>query len=288
MKSFRTSFLKVCVLSLILVFSLPLNVCAKPLSPTPGLKTIKNLLQTALEPVGSTLYVWGGGWFRNVDGSYGSNHIGIHKEWKEFYDSQDEHYKWDDWDFQTEKGLDCSGYIGWIVYNVINTEDGEKGFVCSSKKMAKSFSNKGFGKYIKCSNVKDFKPGDIMSGDGPRHVYICIGQCEDKSVIFLHSSYQGVHICGTAAPNGNFDSDAYKLAKKYMGKYYSDFCKRYPSFKNRTQDKEFYQQYIRDTSYLTQYNQMRWDVSESGFMSDPDGYLSMTTEKILEDLFLEV
>lgn len=109
-----------------------IRVSAQTLSPTPGLKTIKNLLQTALAPVGSTLYVWGGGHFENRDIqkiSYGSTHIGVHPEWKMFYDSQNENYKWDDWNFQTKKGLDCSGYIGWVVYNIMNTESGNEGYV---------------------------------------------------------------------------------------------------------------------------------------------------------------
>ena len=38
------------------------NQYTAPVSGTPGLKTIKNLLATAMEPVGTTLYVYGGAW----------------------------------------------------------------------------------------------------------------------------------------------------------------------------------------------------------------------------------
>lgn len=260
-----------------------------PICCTPGLKTIKNILKTSLEPVGTTLYVWGGGWFKNENGkniTYGSNRIGVHPEWKEFYESQNSNYKWDDWKFKTEKGLDCSGYVGWVIYNVMNTESGNEGYNCISREMAKKLSDRGYGKYIKYGDVKDYKPGDIMSGETPRHVWICIGECKDKSVVFLHSSYQGVHICGTSTPDGNENSEAYNLSKKYMQKYYKDFYDRYPVFKNTTENKE-QKQFIRDIDYLTKYNQMRWYISDSSVIQDPDGYIDMSPEEILKDLFNE-
>lgn len=148
--------------------------------------------------------------------------------------------------------------------------------------MAKKFSDKGFGEYIQYQDITDYKPGDIMSGETLRRVWICIGECEDKSVLFLHSSYQGVHICGTTTPDGNEDSIAYNLAKKYMEKYYNDYYSRYPVFKDKTDDEEICKQFIRDTDYLTKYNQMRLSILE-----DPDNYIRMTPEDILKDLFCE-
>jgi cell wall-associated NlpC family hydrolase len=266
-----------------------MGVSAEPSPCTPGLKTIKNLLQTALEPVGSTLYIWGGGWFENKNGgniTYGSNHIGVHPEWKKFYDSQDSNYRWDSCK-EIEKGLDCSGYVGWVIYNVMNTESGKDGYTCRSTEMAKMLSERDYGKYIRYTDVKDYKPGDIMSGETPRHVWICIGECKDKSVVFLHSSYQGVHICGTTTPDGKDDSEAYNLAKKYMKKYYKNFCDRYPVFKDNPEDKESSKQFIRDTDYLTKYNQMRWEISGKSIVKDPDNYANMSHEKILKDLFNE-
>ena len=102
----------------------------------------------------------------------------------------------------------------------MNTESGNEGYTCISREMAKSLSDRGFGKYIKYQDVRNYKPGDIMSGGTPRHVWICVGKCEDESVLFLHSSYQGVHLCGTTTLDGNEDSKAYHLAKEYMKKYY--------------------------------------------------------------------
>lgn len=78
-----------------------------------------------MQPVGQTLYVWGGGW-NNEDtaASETSRHIGVCPEWKGFFDSQDSSY--DFYDYAIGKngkaetpipayiplGLDCSGYRG--------------------------------------------------------------------------------------------------------------------------------------------------------------------------------
>ena len=34
----------------------------EPIEAEPGVKTVQNFLATSLEPVGNTLYIWGGGW----------------------------------------------------------------------------------------------------------------------------------------------------------------------------------------------------------------------------------
>ena len=41
----------------------------------------------------------------------------------------------------------------------------------------------------------------------------------------------------------------------------------------------------RDGSYLTNYSQMRWDISGNMIMSDPDKYRNKTADQILADLF---
>ena len=254
--------------------------------PTPGLRTIKNFLNTALQPVGSALYVWGGGWYENKDGSSGCTHIGVNPEWKRFFDSQDSKYDWHKTKFKTELGLDCSGYVGWVIYNTLNsTPNLLPGYTSISTDMAKSLSEKyHLGTFISSDKLKDYKPGDVMSGNGQRHVWICIGQCSDKSVVFLHSSHQGVHICGTQTPSGSNDSEAYKLAKKYMEKYFPDFSSKFSIFKEYPDKKDcpVRTQFIRNTDYLTKYHQMRWTA-----LDDPDGYLSMDPESILQDLFGE-
>ena len=59
-------------------------------SGTPGEKTIKNLLSTAFAPVGSTLYVYGGGWNWQDNGSGNeASSIGLSKECASFFYSHD-------------------------------------------------------------------------------------------------------------------------------------------------------------------------------------------------------
>ena len=41
----------------------------------------------------------------------------------------------------------------------------------------------------------------------------------------------------------------------------------------------------RGISYLTDYHQMRWDISGKSVMTDPDHYRKKSAEQILKDLF---
>ncbi len=281
-RSFVCSFL-------ILMFNFCLS-CAYPKDPEPGVRTITNLLRTAFCPCGKTVYVWGGGW-NSADTGSGIGSTTIFKDivprWKNFFDKQGKGYT-----FTQEKdengvlkniddGLDCSGYVGAVVYNVINTESGKDGYVDSSGKMVPNFVAKGWGELISKEKVKEHRAGDIMGKRG--HVYICIGDCDDGSLVLIHSSPKGVQICGTTDTNGSESSKAIKLAEKYMRKYYSDF------------DKKFYDEnyskprYARDISYLTDYDQLSWyvDGREGSLLTDPDGLREMGAEDVLKFLFNE-
>ena len=233
--------------------------------------TLKKLLQTALQPVGSTLYVWGGGW-NEADTGAGEEAvtIGVSPQWKSFFEKQNKNYDYHTTRYQIHDGLDCSGYIGWCIYNIMNTKSGKKGYVMSASKMAKNFSNRGWGTYTSKGKVKNYRAGDIMSSSG--HVWMVVGQCSDGSVVMLHASPPGVQLCGTPSRTGKANSKAVSLAKKYMKKYFPQYYKKYPNC-------------ARGSSYLTDYAQMRWNVSGTSVMSDPDGYRNMTADQILKDLF---
>jgi cell wall-associated NlpC family hydrolase len=242
------------------------------ISGVAGLRTIKNLLKTALMPAGETLYVLGGGWNVQDDGGgVPSTTIGQYPAWRKFYESHDKTYSPNDHKHETENGLDCSGFVGWTVYNVMNTKSGSKSFVTHAENMARNFANMGFGTYKDKTKVADYKPGDIMSSETKGHVFISVGKCLDGSIIFMHSSSNGVQINGSVDPNGNQNSEAVELATKYMSKYATDWNKKFPN-------------YVKDGFYLTEYNQMRWN---SATLSDPDGYNSMAPKEILADLFNE-
>lgn len=236
--------------------------------------TLKNFLNTAMAPVGSTMYIWGGGWsskWRNKgsDGAW----IGLNPNWRSYASGRSSSFNYRKVRYKTGYGLDCSGFVGWAVYNVMNTKSATagKGYVNKSTTLASRFAGYGWGSYRKASAVRDYRAGDIMSTSG--HVYIVIGQCKDGSVVLVHSSPPGVQICGTATKSGNKDSQAVKIARKYRKKYFSDWHSRFTKCD-------------RPSSYVRKYNQFRWYLSANHVMSDPDGYRNMTPEEILNDLLM--
>lgn len=233
--------------------------------------TLKKLLLTGLEPVGTTMYVWGGGWNKADTGAgKEARSIGVSPQWEKFFKKQTSSYDYKKTRYQISNGLDCSGYIGWCVYNILNTTDGKAGYVMSSKKMAGNFASRGWGTYTAKKSVKNYRAGDIMSSGG--HVWMVVGQCSDGSVVLLHSSPPGVQLAGTPSKKGKTESKAVKLASSYMKKYYPEWYKKYPNC-------------AKDTQYLTQYAQMRWNITGAAIMTDPDGYRNMSADKILKDLF---
>lgn len=240
--------------------------------PVRGQKsTLKKLLQTALQPVGSTMYVWGGGW-NEADTGAGreARTIGVSPKWKQFFQKQTSAYDYRKTRYQIANGLDCSGYIGWCIYNIQNTENGKTGYVMLADQMAENFASRGWGTYTQKGKVKNYRAGDIMSSSG--HVYLVVGQCSDGSVVLLHSSPPGVQLAGTPDRNGKSESKAVKLARKYMKKYYPEWYRKYPNC-------------AKGSSYLTQFSQMRWDLSGDAVMTDPEKYRNKTAEQILRDLY---
>ena len=183
-----------------------------PVMGNPGEKTLKNFFATAMMPVGTTLYIYGGGWdWQDEGAAFQTRTIGLSDDWRRFFYSQDVNYTFKEKDGDERKkdaahsyypyggyneyyyaGLDCSGYVGWTLYNVMNKEDGKDGYVMSSTKMARTLAEKGWGKWTqnfkKPVNYKDseFLPGDIFSKKG--HIWICLGTCEDGSIVILHST----------------------------------------------------------------------------------------------------
>ncbi len=234
--------------------------------------TLKRFLQLAMQPVGGTMYVWGGGWNESDTGA-GTEavSIGVSPRWKAFFRRQTRAYDYNVTRYRIHDGLDCSGYVGWAVYNLLNTESGGEGYVTKSSEMAMSLAEKGFGIYTQAAYVTDFRPGDVMSAKG--HVYIVVGGCADGSIVVVHSSPPGVQLCGIAAPDGTKYSEAVKLAEEYMGQYFSEWHSRYPECS-------------RGVSYLTDYGQMRWDIKD-GVIKDPEGISVMNAEQALKVIFNE-
>ena len=171
------------------------------------------------------MYIWGGGW-DSEDKTAGatSTQLGLCTQWEKFARQQDETYDFNNYRFQREKGLDCSGYVGWVIYNTFETINGKEGYVVPSSDMAKNYANRGWGNYMQ--NPTKFLAGDIVSMDG--HVWISLGTCADGSVLLVHSSPPGVSVCGTLLEDGT-ESIAVKLAREYMKEYHPQWQAKYPN-----------------------------------------------------------
>ena len=275
-----------------------------PVHGTPGVRTLKNYLQTAMNPVGTALYVYGGSWdWQDVNSSNQALTIGLPQSWIDFFQQQDANYTYKNdgdhahsyyphnkWNQYYYAGVDCSAYIGWTIYNVMHTEsttnDKSDGYVMSAVKMAKTFADKGWGEFTR--DIKSFKPGDIFSMSG--HVWTVLGVCGDGSIVFLHSTPsdskagQGGGGVQLSALNPNSDNDknceAYKLVTKYMTKYYPEWSDRYdPVLRSYIS----YATPATDSEYSGNFS---WNLDGSG-LSDLEGYANKSAAEILADLFGE-
>lgn len=229
--------------------------------------SLAKFLRVSMEPVGQTMYVWGGGW-NEEDTAAGkeAKTIGVSRQWKNFFEEQDEDYDVQDTLYQIHDGLDCSGYVGWVIYNTMETESGHDGYVMLSGKMAQTYASYGWGAYLAKDQVKDYLPGDIMSNE--EHVYIVLGTCEDGSVLLVHSSPPGVRICGTDN-SGTGNSQAIMLAQEIMREHFTDWYAKYPYCSV-------------DVSYLSDYDQFRWNTKT---FSDASSLQTKSAEQIKKLLF---
>lgn len=277
-----------------------------PVSGTPGKRTLKNYLQTAMNPVGTALYVYGGSWdWQDVNSSNQALTIGLPQSWIDFFQRQDANYTYknsadpahsfyphNSWNQYYYAGVDCSAYIGWTVYNVMHTKsttnDLSDGYVMSAVKMAKTFADKGWGTWTR--DIKSFKPGDIFSMSG--HVWTVLGVCDDGSIVFLHSTPsdskagQGGGGVQLSALNPNSDNDknceAYKLVTKYMTKYYPEWSTRYDAV---LRSYDSYATPASSSEYSKTWSgNFSWNLDGTG-LTDPDGYADMSAAEILADLF---
>lgn len=236
-------------------------------TPTPKVysPSMEHLLSSALLPVGSTMYIWGGGWNKEDTGAGpGSTIIGTSPQWKDFASLQDKTYDAKNHRYEIENGLDCSGYIGWIIYNVFEQENNKEGYVFKSSTIASEYSKKGWGDCLK--NPDTFLVGDIVSMSG--HVWLSLGMCDDGSVVLLHSSPPGVSICGTKLADGS-NSEAIKLAKQYMETYFPEWQQKYP---NRGVN----------YSYTENISVLRWNTAT---LFDALSYQELDAKTTLEFLF---
>ena len=273
------------------VYRIPrVNPYTPPVSGTPGQRTLRNFLATALMPVGTTLYIYGGGWdWQDVGSSPQATSIGVSPDWVRFFQGQDESYTYKnpdpaksfypcgEWNEYYYAGLDCSGYLGWVLYNTRYAESGQEGYVGGSTKFASRLAGLGWGTLTGAS-PEAMAPGDIVSIKG--HVWISLGHCSDGSVLILHStptdSRAGQPGGGPqlGAIGGSENCEAYQLADRYMATCYPDWYKRYPVS-------------LKESSvYFNGASRFTWDVSGANDgLTDPEGCQNMTPAELLETLF---
>ncbi len=224
-----------------------------------GKKTLTSYLQNALTACGRTLYIWGGGW-----GGIGSDTaiIGYQSGWQSFFDKYSTSgYDYTKYRYDYGKGLDCSGFAAWTLYNTLYTKNGVKNLVTQSTNVASYYAGQGWAKLATNGSDKTFRPGDVVSMSG--HVWISLGQYSDKSVLLVHSSPKGVQISGTAGM-------AASRAAYYMKKYYPEW-----PYAARTVS----------SSYLNYVGKARWITSGSGaLLKDPDGLQKMAASKVMKFL----
>lgn len=270
-----------------------------PVAGIAGEATLLNFLATALEPVGTTLYIYGGGWnYEDTGGSELTSSLGIAQSWVDFFNQQNADYVYRDDENKSESyypyegkntyfelGLDCSGYIGWVIYNTLHDENLEADYVSASTTMAKKLSSEyGYGTWSNTEiRQSDLKVGDIFSMQG--HVWLCLGSCEDGSTVILHSTPSpsingnlggGVQI---SAIGRDTKCQAYELANYYMAKYYPQWSQRYEVVL-----KDYADYGSLGTSEVS--GRFSWNLDGTVF-SDEVGVANMTAEKILKLLFKE-
>ena len=154
-----------------------------------------------------------------------------------------------------------------------------------ARNLAKGLSDKGYGEYTK--NLKsdtgnlDLKPADIVS-ISDHHVWISLGTCDDGSVVIAHCTPSksrtnnpggGVQI---SAIGDSTDCEAYRLAKKYMSKYYPKWYDRYPIYLT---DPNVYLAVDKGNA-----GRFRWS---DNCLLDPERITDMTPEEVLKLLFNE-
>ena len=227
--------------------------------------TLTKFLKTMIQPVGNTLYVWGGGHDAWTDGD--GLRIGMNPKWKQFYNQQGASYNYTKHRYEYQNGLDCSGLVSWAVYNTYNTKSNQKetAYSSTSTGFPAYLTNKGFGSHGKVSGGT-FTPGDVVSMTG--HVWVVLGMCSDGSLVIVHATPPVVQISGTVNTAGSTNSEAVKLANAYMKKYYSDAAGKYNLC-------------IASKAYVNNVDRFHWSSSS---MRDPDGLRNMTAAQVLEKL----
>ncbi|WP_418985238.1 hypothetical protein [Agathobaculum sp.] len=248
----------------------------------PGRRTVLNLLRTAMQPIGTTLYIYGGGWNEQDTGADVAARAPLPSPaWRAFFLSQNVAYDYRRFlDPRFRRcGLDCSGYLGWTLCATLHSEPQNEGYVCPSTEMAGRLAARGLGTLLRFPT--DFLPGDVFSMSG--HVWLCVGACRDGSLVIAHSSPTpdrigtgrggGAQLSALPPDDSNLSCEALTLARHYM--------RRFPTWSAR---------YAAQAKPRAQYTVLP-DNPNSGLfrftaLSDPENIKNQDAPTILSALFL--
>lgn len=297
-------YLKFVILSIsIILAAFCFSSCKKELVEVPTKPTIKEFLSHSIEPLGTTLYIFGGGWdYDENTGDEYSKSIGVSPTWKEFFESQNEwfvyknskkkntsYFPFDGKNKHHEKGLDCTGFLGWLFYNTFEKEGSNKNYVYNTAKWLDTFTNDynlgtkevPEGTYLEKS--KSMTPSDIVIIDG--HAYIVIGRCDDDSIVILHSTVTnsitgafggGLQLSAiNIHKSENKNCKAYNLADYYMSTYFPEWHRRYPTVVKPTE------KYLR----FNNNNCGIFHFTIPEVITDPENIKNMSADEILKLLF---
>lgn len=247
----------------------------------PGRRTVLNLLRTAMQPMGTTLYIYGGGWNEQDTGADVAARAPLPSPaWRAFFLSQNAAYDYRRFlDPRFRRcGLDCSGYLGWTLCATLHSQPQNVGYVCPSTEMAGLLAARGLGTLLRFPTA--FLPGDVFSMSG--HVWLCVGACRDGSLVIAHSSPTpdrigtgrggGVQLSAIPACDSRPRCEALDLARHYMSQF-PVWNRRYEAV---SRPRALY------TVPGTDANSglFRWSA-----LRDPEGIRSMTAGQVLQKLF---
>ena len=91
-----------------------------------------------------------------------------------------------------------------------------------------------YGQIVSPSTGYSYRPGDVYTfechekGHGEYHCWLCLGQCEDGSMLIAHCSPPGACICAITPETGAVNK-AVQVSNTYMKRYYTDFNNKFGS-----------------------------------------------------------
>lgn len=99
--------------------------------------------------------------------------IGLSPTWAQFAAQQAPEYDYQATRYQIHNGPDCSGYIGWLIYNTFHSNNGEPGYGCKAANMASTLSSYGWGSYVYAGDSLDFQPSRCTDMRYPAVEWLC-------------------------------------------------------------------------------------------------------------------